>query len=179
MTKAELIAALEHMSPLAEAIAAKNSEIAAGNEKFNKLTDELQQVKDRLNKQSHLAQAVEAKDTEIEKLKSFIKANEIKFAEQVSQIKKSYQEQTVAKDVELEELRHLIPEMEKIGKLQDSVQNLQEENKRIISTANLYVNAFRNLMRALQGTLDNSIEYEALITQTVQSQNKNKKGGNE
>lgn len=130
-----------------------------------------EQLIDVIEKQSHLAEAVEAKDLEIEKLKRDIK--EIKEKEKVAN-KELMNGIIEDKEKEVSKLKSKINELEetlrKMPRLED-IQKLVMKDGII----NLYKNAYVNLLKTLQGTLDAHIDLETFVQQ---ADNNLKIGGN-
>jgi FtsZ-binding cell division protein ZapB len=110
----------------------------------------------KLEEQGHLAQAVEAKDVEIEELKKEHRTFKNNVAED--------QKKERAKIAELEEK---IAKFPNISKFEDAIKKLEEENKKLVAFANQHINVFKNTLKALQGTLDNAIELQDIIVNGV------------
>lgn len=163
----ELTLKVEEQKHLASAIEAKDGEIF-------KLDKEVKELKRQLQEHKHLASAVEAKDLELVKLKSEVDKYKQKSAEDVSNTKKSFDEKIINKDLEIDSLKKELEKIPALEKLQEAIEGLSKENKILVKVANGHLNAFRNLMKSIQGTLDNAIELEAVITESLQIQ----KGGN-
>ena len=60
--------------------------------------------------------------------------------------------------------------------LKEHITRLEESNKKLVAiakekvnSASLYVNAFQGLMKSIQGTLDNTIELEALLSKNIKT----------
>jgi len=109
----------------------------------------------KLESQQHLAQAIEAKDKEIA---GHIK-DKLKMKEEVDALIKAN------KDSEKE-----------MPLLKEHITRLEESNKKLVviakekvNSAALYVNAFQGLMKSIQGTLDNTIELEALLSKNIKT----------
>jgi hypothetical protein len=121
----------------------------------------------KLEEQRHLASAVDSKDKEIASLKN-IKDSEIaslskKYAEIKDQTTKEKNELTV----KISELEAKLKAVPSITRYEESIKKLEEENKRVIAFANQYINIFKNTLKALQGTLDNAIELQDMLVNTV------------
>jgi chromosome segregation ATPase len=162
----ELTHISKDIKPLKDAVESKDSEI-------QKLLKEREELKTKVHESSTLnndiktlKDAVETKDAELQKLN-------YRMADSISNTKKSYENQIINKDLELQELREKVSKIPDIEKLQDALETLSKENKILVRVANAHLGAFRNLMKSIQGTLDNAIELEAIITESLQ----NKHGG--
>jgi hypothetical protein len=173
LTKQELIDKLKEQEHLAAAVEFKDLEIIKITKELDAAKKELQQNILKLKDQVHLASAVETKDVEIQKLKEETEKFTPKLAEEISKLKKSFEEKIINKDLEIQSLKEIVSKMPDIEKLKDLVETLSRENKILVKVSNAHLGAFRNLMKSIQGTLDNAIELEAVITDSLQ----NKKGG--
>lgn len=109
----------------------------------------------KLEEQRHLAQAVEAKDKEITKHIE----EKIKMKEEVDALIKA----NTDAEKELPLLK------EHITRLEESNKKLVAIAKEKVNSASLYVNAFQGLMKSIQGTLDNTIELEALLSKNIKT----------
>jgi hypothetical protein len=107
----------------------------------------------KLQEQQHLAQAIEAKDKEIALLQ---KESKLKIEELTIQNGKLN-----AKVVELE--TKIKPHEE----LLELVKKLEGENKKVVAHLNMYIEAFRNTLKGSQGILDNAIQLEAFINESL------------
>ena len=107
----------------------------------------------KLQEQQHLAQAIEAKDKEIALLQ---KESKLKIEELTIQNGKLN-----AKVVELE--TKIKPHEE----LLELVKKLEDENKKVVAHLNMYIEAFRNMLKGSQGMLDNAIQLEAFINESL------------
>jgi predicted aconitase len=96
----------------------------------------------KLEEQKHLAQAVEAKDKEIALLQKEHQRLNVKFIELETKVKSQ------------EDLLGL-------------VQKLEDENKKVVAHLNMYVEAFRSTLKGSQGVLDNAIQLEAFINESL------------
>lgn len=143
------------------------------NAHLEQSTKELEALKNESLSNKHLAKAVEEKDKEIIKLKQDLETSKHKLAESVSSVKKSYEDRIINQDLELESLREVNSNIPNVENLNNALQTLTKENTILVKVANAHLGAFRNLMKSIQGTLDNAIELEAIITESLQ----NKHGG--
>jgi hypothetical protein len=107
----------------------------------------------KLEQQKHLAKAVEEKDKEIALSK---KESTLKIEELTIQNGKLN-----AKVIELE--AKLKPHEEML----EFVKKLEEENKKVVAHLNMYIEAFRNVLKSNQGVLDNAIQLEAFINESL------------
>lgn len=110
----------------------------------------------KLEEQRHLASAVDSKDKEIASLSK-------KYAEIKDQAFKEKNELAV----KISELEAKLKAVPSITRYEESIKKLEEENKRVIAFANQYINIFKNTLKALQGTLDNAIELQDMLVNTV------------
>jgi len=132
----------------------------------------------KVEEQRHLASAVDAKDAEIafilkEKEASLAKLTETKNSE-LANISKQYAEFKEKSIKEKNELSNKISELQNkinstpsIERYEDAIKKLEEENKKLISFANQYINVFKNTLKALQGNLDNAIELQDILVNDV------------
>lgn len=125
---------------------------------LNKMTkEELIQL---VQEQSHLASAVEAKDKEIVELKTKNTRLLSEKDKQIAEINHKHAE-LINKVNELES-KHLSNE-----KLISTAEKLDAENRKVVAHLNLYIDAFRNTLKAQQGVLDNAIQLEAFISESL------------
>lgn len=116
---------------------------------YQKMTKD--ELIEKLQEQVHLAKAVEVKDNEVLKLTN-------QLAQQTATYKK-----------ELGELKSKIVDTEHLNK---RLETLDREHQILIELLNSYVFLTRNLMKNIQGGLDNAVELENIISKNF------KKGGN-
>ena len=125
-----------------------------------------------LDEQKHLAQAVDAKDSEIVKLKKefdeFKRKSETKRAEDIKAIKDSEEKVKLSLQHKVEDLSQRLESYGDVEQLKKGYDILLQENKKLVSSLNSYIQAFRNHMKAVQATLDNTIELEALLFEKLQ-----------
>lgn len=112
----------------------------------------------KLESQRHIAQAIEAKDLEIAQHKQ----EKLKMKNEIDALIES--NDGAAQELPL---------------LKEHIKRLEEANKKLVSiakekvdSASLYVNAFQGLMKSIQGTLDNTIELEALLSKNIKTGDK-------
>lgn len=110
----------------------------------------------KLEEQRHLAQAVEAKDVEIANI-----------SKQLAEIKLKANKEKQELENKVSELDAKLKAVPSITRYEDTIKKLEEENKRVIAFANQYINVFKNTLKALQGTLDNAIELQDMLVNTV------------
>lgn len=115
---------------------------------------------EKIQEQAHLAEAVEAKDKEISQLQK-----------EIEEIKKNNLKQVIEFRKITDVLKGKNAEFEKNiinnEALVKSAANLDEENKRLLINLNLYVEAFRNTLKAQQGVLDNAIQLDTFISESL------------
>ena len=109
----------------------------------------------KLESQQHLAQAIEAKDKEI-----------LKHIEEKLKMKEEIDTLINSNQGALKEMPLL---KEHIKRLEESNKKLATIAKEKVNSAALYVNAFQGLMKSIQGTLDNTIELEALLSKNIKT----------
>lgn len=112
----------------------------------------------KLESQQHLAHAIEAKDKEIA---GHIK-DKLKMKEEIDALVNS--NQSALKEMPLLK--------EHIEKVEDQNNKLRVLAREKVNSAALYVNAFQGLMKSIQGTLDNTIELEALLSKNIKTGDK-------
>lgn len=115
---------------------------------------------EKIQEQAHLAEAVEAKDKEISQLQK-----------EIEEIKKNNLKQVIEFRKITDVLKGKNAEFEKNiinnEALVKSAAKLDEENKRLLINLNLYVEAFRNTLKAQQGVLDNAIQLDTFISESL------------
>ena len=121
----------------------------------------------KLEEQRHLASAVDAKDKEIASLRN-IKDSEIaSLSKKYAEIKELSIKEKNELTVKISELEAKLRAVPSITRYEESIKKLEEENKRVIAFANQHINVFKNTLKALQGTLDNAIELQDMLVNTV------------
>jgi FMN phosphatase YigB (HAD superfamily) len=113
----------------------------------------------KLEEQRHLAQAVEAKDVELG-------IAEKRFQE----MKNSFAKELDVQKAKVKELQDEIRAFPDVENLKESIKTLEEQNKKIVAFGNQHINIFKNTLKALQGTLDNAIELEDIVVNSVKEQ---------
>lgn len=139
LTLEQALAELEAQKHLAEAVAAKDNEIA-------KLKLDLAQANKTVREQQHLAAAVQNKDNEIIALKS----------ENV-ELKRLQANQNGEKE-------NLESKLESIEK---QLKETTEHNKTLVEIANGYITNFRSYLKSIQGGLEVAVELEALLSEKL------------
>lgn len=191
LTKKELIDKLNEMEHLAKAIEVKDNEIISLQQDLdekNRLVDELsskcllnEKLKQAYDNQEskiaalnqriaelevanadydNLKNAVEAKDNEIARITQ-------EKATSIATLKKSHEEVVHNMQLELEHLRAQVKSIPEVNNLTKAVDELQKENNSIVKFVNQYINAFRNYLKVQQASLENVIELEGLLTDTI------------
>lgn len=115
--------------------------------KYEKMTKD--ELIEKLEEQSHLAAAVEAKDKEIEIQRKNLQAM------------KASVDKMEDESAELKELKKAIKVLE--ANNQKVVAIAQEK----VKSVGLYRTAFLSLLKSMQGTIDNTIELEALLSEKI------------
>lgn len=118
---------------------------------------------------SDMSRVLAIKDSEAISLKNEVSKSRQSLAEEIKRVKDDYSQKTINKDLELESLREKAKGLEKVDKLEKALEKVSRENKLIVQTANAHLGAFRNFMKSIQGSLDNAIELEAIITSSLQT----------
>lgn len=191
LTKKELIDKLNEMEHLAKAIEVKDNEIISLQQDLdekNRLVDELsskcllnEKLKQACDNQEskiaalnqriaelevanadydNLKNAVEAKDNEIARITQ-------EKATSIATLKKSHEEAMHNMQLELEHLRAQVKSIPEVNNLTKAVDELQKENNSIVKFVNQYINSFRNYLKVQQASLENVIELEGLLTDTI------------
>jgi chromosome segregation ATPase len=174
MKKEELLELVKQQQHLVSAVESKDAEIARFSNDNLVTKKRLEEAEAKLRDMKHLSEAVQAKDAEIIKLKDEINKSKASLAEGVKKAKDSVEEKLINRDLEIEDLKKKLSVIPEVDKLKSAIDTLSKENTVLVKVANAHLSAFRNLMKAIQGTLDNAIELEAVITESLQIQ----KGGN-
>lgn len=136
-------------------------------EENKQLKEQVEQLKKELADMVHLAQAIEGKDKEINALKQKVSEAKLRGEDELNKYKAQHQDELNKYRTQLQAKEQELQAKIKDGLLLDNLkinfEKLQKENKNLISLFNSYVNVYRSTLKALQGSLDNSIELEALI----------------
>lgn len=118
-----------------------------------------------LEEQSHLKSAVEAKDAEISAVK-----NALKDAKDAAANYPNLSKMFEAVKSENEALRKHIESTPKVEAMTKELEGLRKQNaeflskyNKLLGTFNRYINMTRAFMKSVQGSLENAVEYEALI----------------
>jgi hypothetical protein len=132
-----------------------------------------------IENQGHLAEAVSAKDEEISKLVS-AHAEEISklvsaHAEEIERIKskhkKEFEEQEKGiktLNAQLSERVHTLEqEQNDAGKFKEETEFYSKRYSELVIVFNSYLSFIRSHLKSLQGTLENSVEMEALLTEKL------------
>lgn len=118
------------------------------------------ELMEKIQEQSHLAAAVDAKDREIIDIKSKHQSA-ITAKDTIITTKDKEIIGLKAKVAELESKQRSNEELVKGAKF------LEEENKKVVNHLNMYIETFRNTLKAQQGVLDNAIQLEAFISESL------------
>ena len=137
------------------------------------LIEENKGLQDEVKRLKHLPKAVEAKDSEISRLKKELKEHETASKDNLKE-----------KDAKLKEYekteRQITAERDNMKKKVEDVtrQNAQmsKENQFLYQYINQYRNAYKSFMMGIQGSLDNSIDLEKFITDKLQQEQKARNG---
>jgi transcription antitermination factor NusG len=143
----------------------------------------LKQVKE-LEDQSHLSEAINSKDREINELRQ-LKDQEItglknayelekktnKLLNETIQSKAHLEQAVISKDKEIVELSKQAHELkvktEPLPSMEAKIRQLEEENKKLVAFLNPYILNFRSTLKGLQGTLELAVELEALLSEKI------------
>ena len=120
-----------------------------------------------INDQKHLAEAVDQKDKEINRLTA-IKAEEI------AKIKNSTEAVKVSLEYQVQDLKDQLSKVPDLDKIKEHIDNLTNENNLFRTSLSQYINVFKNLLKSQQGVLDNSIELEAMLYEQITKNGENK-----
>lgn len=138
------------------------------------------ELANKVEAQKHLAEAVDAKDREILTLKT-VSESDKKLVRDLNQKVASQQhlsEAVIQKDKDIVELNKLIVELKSksvnANGLETKIKQLEEANKRLTDILNPYILSFRATLKAFQGTLELSIENEALLSEKLINKEANK-----
>lgn len=191
LKKEELLNEIKKMQTLPSVIQGKNKEILdlkseiealkKTNSELTALNGEVKILKETLlSKDLEIQKVIDENNKNQESYKkefeNFYKEKQIleqKAAENVSNVKKSFEDTIINKDLQIQELNKKVATMQDAEKLKSSLDAISNENKILVKVANAHLSAFRNLMKSIQGTLDNAIELESIITDGL----KNPQGG--
>lgn len=115
---------------------------------------------EKVQEQTHLAAAVDAKDREIIDIKS-------KHQSAIT----AKDTMITTKDKEIIGLKAKVAELESKQRANEELVKgakfLEEENKKVVNHLNMYIETFRNTLKAQQGVLDNAIQLEAFISESL------------
>jgi exopolysaccharide biosynthesis protein len=151
MKKEEMLQKLEEQRHLAEAIDAKDAEIAKISKEKDVEVEKISKQKD-----AEIAKIHREKDAEIVRISKEFES----FKEAAAREKNA----VILKSTELEKIVRTLPTSSQV---EEATKKLEEENKKLINHLGLYVEAFRNLLKANQGVLDNAIQMEAFISESL------------
>ena len=140
----ETITAQKH---LADAVEAKDKELSALKNKNEMLMKELDDAALKISNQKHLADAVEAKDSEISKSKNDF---DTRLKTEIDRVIKIHEE------------------TEK--KQADTIQKLNDALQRRCNELNRFIALHGNLLKSLQGSIDNAIALNDFMVEQVQKQ---------
>lgn len=146
-------------------------------EKFSKA-----ELLELAKKQEFLAQAVEAKDTEIAKL--YEKLNSFKDEKAWAKVKdlenrliekdehalakvKDLENRLIEKDKQIKSLEDRLTGINRSEQLEIELNTLRREMNHISTIFNKYINFTRGYLKIQQGSLDNTIELEGLLTSMI------------
>jgi septal ring factor EnvC (AmiA/AmiB activator) len=116
------------------------------------LEEKIAELEAKLNEQKHLADAVNAKDEEISKIKEEI----IKLKEEYSKINNQLTEKNLK-----------IQALEKEKAARSSMEEKENTVKKLIHALQGYQNAYRSFLKNVQGGLENAVELEALLSEQL------------
>jgi predicted RNase H-like nuclease (RuvC/YqgF family) len=111
-----------------------------------------------------LAQAVEAKDTEIAKL--YEKLNSFKDEKAWAKVK-DLENRLIEKDKQIKSLEDRVTGIDRSEQLEIELNTLRREMNNISTIFNRYINFTRGYLKTQQGSLDNTIELEGLLTSMI------------
>jgi septal ring factor EnvC (AmiA/AmiB activator) len=109
------------------------------------LEEKIAELEAKLNEQKHLADAVNAKDEEISKIK----------------------EENLKNVNQLTEKNLKIQALEKEKALRGSIEEKENTIKKLIHALQGYQNAYRSFLKNVQGGLENAVELEALLSEQL------------
>lgn len=128
--------------------------------KKEELEYKLEEAELKLKDLEHMAEAVEAKDKEIQKLKT-------NRAEDVASIKNEMARRINVLELENQSLRERLSSQPDGDKLKEVIDKLTNDNKKLTSFVNQHIRAFRNYLKMQQASLENTIELEALVSEQL------------
>ena len=140
----------------------------------------LEEAVKKLEEQKHLAESIEHKDGQINKLTDEIKElkKTIATLKTENQANRHLASAVENKDEQIrllgietdtlrKELKQAINENEKVKVLEDQIKKLTEQSTSIVAVANGYINNFRSYLKATQGALEIAVELEALLSEKI------------
>lgn len=143
----ELEKKIAEQKHLASAVEAKDNEISALTNKIEIMQKELDDAALKISTQKHLADAVEAKDGEIIKSKNEFDAR---------------------LKTEIDRVTKIHEETEK--KQTETIQFLGGEEQRRVDELNRLILQHGNLLKSIQGTVDNAIALNDFMVEEIQKQ---------
>jgi predicted RNase H-like nuclease (RuvC/YqgF family) len=151
LKKEELLQMVVEQQTLKDAVEAKDNEI-------QKLVKEKEELKRKNYELSHLGNDIKQRDEHIQHLESQLKKSELLNQEHIQKLEAVIKEQQakIHQDYKIEEI---IKENK----------SLVEQAEFAVNIANKYINTFRNYLKFQQGSLDNMIEMEAMLTKQIQT----------
>lgn len=152
----ELEKKLKSFTHLKEAVEAKDNEIAILNKEISKLAS--------TTKESFTKEIRELK-TQLKEKEDELRAVLKEKADAITNVKSNVENEKVSLEYEIQDLR------EKLKNVPDPkyVERLEKDNNLLVSFLNSYMSSFRAYLKAQQGSLDNIIELEALLSSDLRN----------
>lgn len=123
--------------------------------------DELIEI---VKEQAHLAQAVEAKDKEIVDLKEKNREVVEDLKGQIKELSKRPKREELDKiNKELTDLKTMMKDM----KSPEQIKELEEKFEKVAKVADMYITAYRDLLRQQKVSLDIAISHESLMSEQI------------
>lgn len=160
MTKVELINLIKEQKNLAEAVEAKDAEIVKLNGKIKQVEKTVHELNGKLQEQKHLAEAIEAKDLEITSLKN-------QMAREIEKEKQAVGSSAGKVASLQDEIKILSSDLEMYKEAAKNTSELKEKHGKAVYLLEQYILAFRSLMQANRGILDNAIALDNLLNEKI------------
>lgn len=160
MTKVQLLDLIKEQKHLAEAVEFKDAEIVRLNSKIEQAEKTVRELNVKLQEQKHLSAAVESKDLEITSLKN-------QMAREIEKEKLAVGSSAGKVASLQDEIKRLSSDLELYKEAAKNTSELKEKHAKAVYLLEQYILAFRSLMQANRGILDNAIALDNLLNEKI------------
>lgn len=124
-----------------------------------------------LESKSHLSEAVDAKDTIINDLKKrneeLVSKSVSDRAEITSRIKSENEKIRTSLEHQVADLKEALVKYQGLNGIEDKLTAALKENEKYARFINIYVSTFQNYLKSIQGQLENTIELQAILVESL------------